>query len=378
MNRALSIVLVTNNYIPYHGGVVSSIIATRQALEDQGHKVTIVTLNFTGTQHDEKGVIRIPSPIRFMYKKNHMAVPLYPEADLLAILNTLKPDLVHVHHPFLLGHAAAHVAYQKNIPTIFTYHTLYEHYLHYVPLPKILTHPALQARLRAFCNSVDGIIAPGSFVAKQIRAYAPEQEIQIITSCIAPFFFDQEPLVKSLQEPYTLLTVSRFTPEKNIPFLLDVMYRLKKMPFRLILAGYGSEYESLKSYAYTILGLSQKQIIFIERPSKQELLDLYRKAHLFLFASQSDTQALVLAEAMSQLTPIVALHGPGQEDIINDGYNGFMVKSKEEMIEKIIKIFSDESLWQSLQKNAFLTSLKYTPQIFSDKLISFYSSHIKQ
>lgn len=373
MNKSLSIVLVTNNYTPYQGGVVSSIIATRQALEEQGHQVTIITLDFTGKEHNESGVIRVSSPLRFMYKKNHMAVPFHPMATLSTILDAIKPDLVHVHHPFLLGPAAVQTAQQRNIPTLFTYHTLYEHYLHYIPLPKFLTQPALEARLQSFCKSVDGIIAPGSFVEKQIRAYAPEQKIQIITSCAAPLFFNQKPTVKSLQEPYTLLTVSRFSAEKNIPFLLEVMNSLKKMPIRLILAGYGSEYEPLKTYAYKTLELTNNQVIFIERPSKQELLTLYEKAHLFLFASQSDTQAIVLAESMSQATPVIALAGPGQQDIVNNGYNGFLVKNKEEMIEKIITTLSDESLWRSLQNNAFLTAQNYTPEVFMQKLLSFYS-----
>jgi 1,2-diacylglycerol 3-alpha-glucosyltransferase len=377
MNRPLSIVLVTNNYIPYQGGVVSSIIATRQALEQQGHKVAIITLDFTGSHQPEPGVIRVSSPIRFMYKKNHMAVPLQSTATLATIFDHCKPDLVHVHHPFLLGQAAVQTAQQKNIPTLFTYHTLYEHYLHYVPLPKLITQPALESRLRSFCRSVDGIIAPGSFVEKQIRTHVPEQKIQIISSSIAPLFFNHEPPHKPLYEPYTLLTVSRFTPEKNIPFLLNVMNLLKRVPVRLMLAGYGSGYESLKVYAYKTLGLSTDQIIFIEKPAKQELLELYSKAHLFLFASQSDTQAIVLAEAMSQGTPVIALHGPGQEDIIINGYNGFLVESKETMVEKIESILSNEPLWQMLQSNALITAQNYTPRVFTEKLITFYSSVIK-
>ena len=376
MNKKLSIVFVTNNYSPYQGGVVSSIVTTREALRAQGHIVHLITLDFTGNHHHEEGVIRLHCPVRFMYKKNHMALPLFAHTHLDQLLKQLKPDIVHIHHPFLLGQAALQAAQENQITSVFTYHTLYEHYVHYIPLiPKVITQHALHKRLEKFCNSIDGIIAPGSYVEKQIRAYAPKKPVQIIPSSIAPLFFENRPeLPKSITKPFTLLTVSRFTPEKNIPFLLDVMKLLKNCPFRLILAGYGSEYDQLKAYAYKVQKLSPNTILFIEKPSKELLINLYHQAHLFLFASTSDTQGLVLAEAMSQGTPVIALDGPGQRDSIKNGHNGFLVTTQNEMAQKIRSTLSNRRLLTMLQNNTLETAQNYSSTRLTEKLTDFYRS----
>src|SRR5436189_6357245 len=101
----MRIIFVTNNYTPYSGGLVSSIDATVQELRAQGHNVLIITLNFLGDLHKaENDLIRITCPIRFMYKKNHMAIPWRPTHELLSIAKQFSPDIIHVHHPFLLGH----------------------------------------------------------------------------------------------------------------------------------------------------------------------------------------------------------------------------------------------------------------------------------
>jgi 1,2-diacylglycerol 3-alpha-glucosyltransferase len=160
--------------------------------------------------------------------------------------------------------------------------------------------------------------------------------------------------------------------EKNIPFLLDLMAQLPAHEFHLTLAGYGSEYAALQDYAYTVKKLSREQIRFIENPSKQLLVKLYRTAHIFVFASQSETQGLVLAEAMAQGTPVVALDGPGQRDIIKNGYNGFLVHDHTEMKDILERIKADEKLCDVLQNNAQKTAEHYTAEYSVRKLIEFY------
>lgn len=371
--KKLSIVFVTNNYLPYQGGIVSSILATRQALRNLGHSVHLITLDFTGNHTPEKEVIRLTCPVRFRYKKNHMAIPWLPYQTIQHLLKQLTPDIVHIHHPFLLGYAALHAAKKSNIPTVFTYHTLYEQYLHYVPLPKLFTQHALQKRIGSFCNTIDGIIAPGMHLKEQIRNYALQTPLQVIPSSIAQIFFELQPTqYKNTTAPYTLLTVSRFTHEKNITFLLDVMKLLENTNLRLILAGYGSAYDQLRAYAYTIKKLSPDKVIFIEKPSKEQLLRLYGQADLFLFASTSDTQGLVLAEAMSQGTPVIAVHGPGQQDIVKNGINGFLVESREEMRERIQQTFNDKNLFEAMQAGAMASSQHYQPYNLITILEEFY------
>jgi 1,2-diacylglycerol 3-alpha-glucosyltransferase len=137
-------------------------------------------------------------------------------------------------------------------------------------------------------------------------------------------------------------------------------------------AGYGSEYSSLQNYAYTIKKLSPHLVKFIEKPSKQQLKELYHTAHLFIFASQTETQGLVLAEAMAHGIPVIALNGPGQQDIIKNGLNGFLVTTLDEMKAKIEYCCASEKQYKLMQHHASHTAQEYSSNILIEKLLRFY------
>lgn len=365
-----TILMVTNNYTPYSGGVVSSVQVTADALRHHGNRVIIVTLDFLGTGSIEEDVIRIASPVRFKYRNNHMAVPWKPKAALRTIIATYKPDIVHVHHPFLLGESARCIAQQHTIPVVFTYHTLYEEYLHYVPLPRLITKPILSSLVRTFCNQVDAIIAPSFSVQERIRNH-DLPVAHIIPSAIAPEFVVQSYSQKKIDITIELITVSRFTPEKNIFVLLELMTLLRE-EYRLTLIGYGAQQAALESYAYETLKLSKARVQFIVKPAKNSIAAWYKQAHLFVFASVTETQGLVLAEAMAAGTPVVALRGPGIVDIVEDGANGFMVDSVQQMAECIMHIATDQKIYATLQQGAFETAKKYHPQTAINQLFAIY------
>ncbi len=368
----MRILFVTNNYTPYAGGVVSSINATVKELHKQRHHVTLVTLDFLGTQHDDPTwVKRIPSFLRFRYKKNHMAIAWRPKRYLKKIIAQLKPDVVHVHHPFLLGPMAVDVAQKMDIKTVFTYHAVYEEYTHYVPLPQFLVKPMVRQIVLRFCKKVDQIIVPSSAIKKYLYTHHIDNTT-IIPSGLKEQFVQQSFIQKKLKNPYQLLYVGRFVKEKNIPVLLDVMANLPE-EYHLTLVGYGEYLDYVQSYAYEKLKLSAGRVRFIIKPDQAQLIELYRSAHLFLFPSQTDTQGLVLAEAMACSMPVVALDGPGQRDSIEQGKNGFIVARKDLMVEKIQEIFLDQKCYERLQKNAWLISKTFDSEALSKRLSSLYA-----
>src|SRR5262249_18260371 len=143
----------------YSGGIVSSLHVLIPELQKQGHTVSLITLDFLGYEHsDPEYVMRISCPLKFMYKKNHMAIPWRATHALQKYFNEWQPDIIHAQHPFLLGRAALRVARKQNIPICFTYHSIYEAYAHYVPFPGTLTRPAIQKMVLDFCKKVNGII----------------------------------------------------------------------------------------------------------------------------------------------------------------------------------------------------------------------------
>jgi len=374
------IVFVTNNYTPYSGGVVSSINATVDALIKKNHDVTIITLDFLGKKHitDPAYVIRLACPIKFMYKQNHMAVPWKPQKLMFQLFNHIRPDIIHIHHPFLLGKAALKAARKLNIRCVFTYHTLYEEYAHYIPIPQYISKPLIGLLVKKFCTNVDGIITPSMTIKNYLTKKNITCPIITIASSLRDLFFTSQKTPSLNNKPsFNLLLVSRFTKEKNIPLALEVIKRLPNN-FTLTLVGYGTEYMNIQKIAHEDLNLSQDRVKFVHKPAQDTLLSLYQSAHLFIFPSQTDTQGIVLAEAMSQGIPVIALDGPGQRDIIQNGYNGFIVDNIEQMITTIKWLSHSKKQLDTLAHGALETAKKYHPETIINHLTTFYRAIIQQ
>lgn len=372
--KKLKILFVTNNYTPYSGGVVSSIQSSAQALRTQGHQVWIITLDFLAAKHGyEDHVIRINCPIKFIHKKNLLAIPLHPDKEIETIVKKIKPDIIHVHHPFLLGISGLKAGKKYNIPVIFTYHTQYEKYAHYIPLPEPITVKITHKLVYSFCTKVDYIVAPSTSIATYLQESAIKTPIEIIPSGILPLFLSTPvPTGKVKGEKFRILTVSRFTKEKNIPFLLDVFAQLDQQKFTFDLIGYGAELPHLQDHAFNKLKLNPDQVRFIQHPPKNIIVNYYQKANLFIFASQTETQGLVLAESMAAGTPVVALGSPGPNDIILDAKNGFLVNNAEQMVEKINYLAEHPQELLHMQSAAWQTAQSYSPEKMAQKILNLY------
>jgi 1,2-diacylglycerol 3-alpha-glucosyltransferase len=371
----MRIFFVTNNYTPYSGGVVSSINAVVSGLQAAGHDVRIITLNFLRDAHnDPEYVIRLPSLFHFTYKQNHMAFPWRPTTALYKLCVQYKPDIIHVHHPFLLGVSGLKVARVLHIPCVFTYHTVYEDYAHYVPLLGRLSKPIINFLVTKFCKSVSGIIAPSSAIKNSLLSRGITKPIAIIPSPLrAQFCEKNDHLLSTPEKPwFDLLVVSRFVPEKNIGAVFSIFMLLP--PFvRLTLAGYGIEYEALQEHAFKTLQLSPERVRFIHKPAQDVLVELYRSADLFIFTSQTDTQGLVMAEAMSQGLPVIAFDGPGQRDIIRNGENGFIVKDAAQAALAITNCINNPALHIYLRVGAKKTAVNYHSDHLSQLIIQLYN-----
>lgn len=372
----MKIMMVTNNYTPYSGGVVSSIDATAHALRKNGHHVIIVTLDFVGEQNTEPDVVRLACPIKFTYKKNPMALPWRAETVLYNLVVQHKPDIIHSHHPFLLGVAAIKVARKVSIPIVFTHHTMYEKYVHYVPLPVPITEPVVKTLVQAYCNQVDGIIVPSLALRNNLREQQINTLINVIPSSILPIFMHPEFVYKPLvnHRPIELLTVSRFTPEKNIKLLLDAYSLLDTQQYNFTLIGFGAQLEELQHYAYHELNLSPTSVQFIIKPAKEIIAQWYKNADIFIFASQTETQGLVLAEAMAAGTPVIALTGTGVDDMVIDGQNGYLVDSAQQMAQKIAFLRNNNKLSQEFQQQAWQTAQKCNSYDLAHRVYEFYYS----
>jgi glycosyltransferase involved in cell wall biosynthesis len=371
------IALVSNNWTPYSGGVVSSLRIQLDALQKAGYEPCLITLDFLGNHEDPTCIKRIKTFGKFTYKANRMAIPWRPTKQMIALFREFKPDIVHVHHPFLLGASALRAARQLNIPIVFTYHSQYEAFAHYIPLPVSIIRPIIRYLVKSFCKRVDGIIAPSSVIKKNIQNTGIKTPIVVIASALQPIFLHKTMPIKQQKKRFELICVSRFVQEKNIPFLLDLYAQLPFDRFTFTLAGYGYAFKTIKSYAYETLRLKSQDIVFIHKPVQSALAELYVQGDLFLFSAQHETQGIVFVEAMAGANPVVCLDGAGQRDIVEQGINGFIVDTADQMVEIVQKIAQDQKLYQELSEQAWKTAQRYTPDYMVAQLISFYCSFWK-
>lgn len=372
--QACKIIFVTNNYLPYAGGVVSSLLAFKQALQNLGHRVHIITLDFNGVKNDDVDVTCINCPIKFLYKDNPMALPLHATEQICEIITQFKPDIVHSQHPFLLGTAAQKVCKKLDVPLVFTHHTQYDKYAHYVPLPERFTVPVINRLVQAYCKKCSLVFAPTNSIKRQLHDIDMAMPVEVLPSPILPIFAQAMPQfeLKRSSEKRKLLSVSRFVPEKNINALLDMFVQLDKNKYQLTLVGYGYYQAMLERYAFGWHALSREAVSFVVKPPKDVLCDQYRHSDLFVFASQSETQGLVLAEAMACGTPVIALRGPGQDDVIVNGVNGFLVDNIADMREMVAGVMSNHDLFATLQQGAWQTGQRYRADVLATRLVEQY------
>ncbi len=323
--------MLSDVYFPRVNGVSSSIRTYACALVAMGHRVTLVapeygpeTRNFG---HDaEFEVIRLPSRTIFFDPEDR----LIKASALRAILPVLAArhwDVIHIHTPFRAHALGVRLAKRTGRPTVETYHTYFEEYVaHYLPwLPSPLLRLFARRVSRKLCHEVDHLIVPSQQMVEVLDRYGITTPSTVLPTGLALNEFEGGDGARfraqhsiDASRP-TLVTVSRLAVEKNIGFLLQVAQRLLvEFPaLLLIIAGEGPDAERLKKLAKR-LGLQDNVRFFGNLDRRSALLDCYRAGDVFVFASPTETQGLVLIEAMALAVPIVSTAVMGTATVLRD------------------------------------------------------------
>ncbi len=333
----MNIVMLTNTYKPHVGGVALSVEAFARHYSKLGHKVLIVAPEFDGVPANESDVLRIPALQNFNGSDFSVVLPV--SGLLTDTLNAFKPDIVHSHHPFLLGMTALRIARYRNLPLVFTHHTLYEQYTHYVPGDSpTMKQFAIQLATR-YANLADMVFAPSESIAALLRQRGVRSPINTVPTGVelAHFVLGNGPRCRHEmgipEHAFVVGHVGRLAPEKNLPFLAKAVAQfissgkaLDNRPLHFMLVGTGPSLAEIRS-VFTEAGLtSQLHIAGILR--RQHLDDAYHAMDVFAFASKSETQGMVLTEAMAAGKPVVALDAPGAREVVDDKVNGRLLHTQ--------------------------------------------------
>ena len=393
----MRIAFFTNNYLPNVYGVPMSVETLRKEFESLGHEVFIFAPNFPGYKDENKNAC----PIENFSEKNIRWVFRYPSLDINIkfrlplgipysckmdnIIEKLDLDIIHSQHPNLLGSAAMKWAKKKNIPLVFTWHTLYDQYTNFVPfLPAKFSANWIIKKAVKYANQADVVIVPTESVAPIIQKWGVEGEIiPVATGVVEEEFLNanrNEMRGKyGIKENETLLLlVSRLTAEKNINFLFDAAIEILKenTETKFILVGDGYLVSELKKKAKK--ENLENRIIFAGIITHQEIKNYYAAGDIFVYASKSETQGMIITEAMYMGLPIVAVKATGIESLVENTVNGILTsENKAEFISVVKKLIENKELREKMaEESAKIAREKYTSKICAAKMLEVYTNAV--
>lgn len=382
----MKILYISDVYFPRINGVSTSIRTFVKQMQSLGHEVHLIAPDYAASTEDDSWIKRIPA--RSIY--------FDPEDRLMkwnAVMQTLPElrrenyDLIHVHTPFVAHYAGLRLARELNVPCVETYHTFFEDYLHhYLPwIPRSIARGIARAISKRQCNAVDAIVAPSAPMLNVLRAYGVKAAAEVIPTGLQEHSFNEADgkafRIKydiPLERPM-LLFVGRVAFEKNIGFLLEMTKVLieKHPDALLVVAGQGPAEKSLHKLAAD-LGLDHniKFIGYLDRNT--ELNACYQAADIFVFSSKSETQGLVLLEAMAQGTPVVAIAELGTASILIEGQGALIAPDNiEGFAEKVHHLLQHPQDRYELGKAALkYASENWTAKLQAERMLHFYH-HIK-
>lgn len=382
----MKILFISDVYFPRINGVSTSIETFRHELRKLGHTVHLIAPEYPGSSSDESDIMRAPS----------RQLPLDPEdrlmkygwvMDHLDKLRSEQYDIIHIQTPFVAHYLGIKLAHLLGIPCIETYHTFFEEYLHhYIPfVPRSIMGAVARRFSRHQGNSLDGMVVPSRPMMEVLRQYGVTTDAEIIPTGIEPESFvpgnGDEFRSKygiPLDRP-VLLFVGRVAHEKNIGFLLQVANRVRQdIPeVLLLIAGEGPAREGLE-HAAGKLGLSGNVMFIGYLDRAAELNSCYHAADIFVFSSRTETQGLVLLEAMAQGVPVVSTAEMGTKDVLREGAGVWVAQEElEEFSGKVVEMLGDAGVRARLGEAGREYALGWSAGKQAERMLDFYQSTIE-
>ena len=379
----MKILFISDVYFPRVNGVSTSIETFRHELRALGHTVHLIAPGYHIASRDETDIMRVPAK----------SLPFDPEDRLMSYgwmkqnlekLRGEQYDIIHIQTPFVAHYWGTKLSRLLGIPCVETYHTFFEEYLyHYVPLvPKKLMRLVAKRFSRHQGNSLDGMVVPSHPMLQVLKSYGITTHAQVIPTGIKPESFvlgDRAAFRTKYDIPQdrpVLLFVGRVAHEKNIGFLLSVLecVRIDIPNVLFVIAGEGPARESLKQEASTLK--LDDNIMFIGYLDRNtELNSCYRAADIFVFSSRTETQGLVLLEAMAQGVPVVSTAELGTKDVLRTGHGVWIAQEElNDFSGKIVKMLRDDPARKLLGESARNYALDWSSSMQAERMLTFYRS----
>lgn len=384
LEQPLRVAMFTNNYLPFIGGVPISIARLRRGLESLGDKLLIVAPRYKDQPEIEEHVLRVPSLLAMGEKREFRLANIFLYR-IRKRVRAFHPDIIHLHHPFWLGSLGLFVAHRLKVPAIYTYHTRLEHYAHFVPLPGMIFRNFIShALIKRFANKCDGVIVPTYSTEEYLRMIGVKTPTFVQPTGIEFKRFqavtDDEiselRTALNLTDEIVFISVSRLSNEKNIDFMIDAVHALTQetsKPFHFLMIGEGHQKERLQNRVRD-LNL-ETRITLVGAVKPEEIAVWYRLGDAFLFASKSETQGMVILEAMAAGLPVVAVRSSGIDDVVRQGFNGFKTPERQDQwCLQVKRLLEDDDLRNRLSRQALEFASDFSVEQFAMDVREIYAT----
>ena len=388
----MKISFFNDTYHPYVSGVITSMERFATSLKEDGHDVIMVVPGHLAAQvrtsrsSDVYELISIPVP---GFDGMRIGMPIMTDGHV-RISDTLGEgiDIVHAHSPFVVGRMGARLAQKRDLPLVFTCHSIYPNYSDYVPLVSELAGDVIREYVVDYCSLCDLILAPSNYVRSVLWEWGVSRDIKVLPSGIEIDTLDRarremeesgDGLRRSLEDRMgidpggkILLFVGRLDHRKNIDFLFEVLRNLPlKERVDLVIVGEGPARSQLVEAAFD-KGVSRR-VHFAGKQPFNVVARWYAASDAFCFPSTVETQGLVLVEAMAAGLPVVALNSPTSDEMIEDGVNGFLSgPDAREFAGKVHAILDDSELAKGVREKGLKKASNFSNQSLTLELVGHY------
>jgi 1,2-diacylglycerol 3-alpha-glucosyltransferase len=377
----MRVLMVSDVYFPRVNGVSTSIQTFRSDLAALGCETWLVTPQYPQSWNDDERTLRQPSRYLAFDPEDRMMKPRATLAACLAFAGSV--DVLHVQTPFVAHSIGLKAARQLRIPTLETYHTFFEEYLHhYLPLlPARVARAVARTFSRRQCNAVDAVVAPSQQLADVLVSYGVTQPIRTIPTGLRLKEFDggdgaafraQHGI--PLDRPVMLL-VGRVAHEKNIGFLLQVLAEVRRsVPHVLfVIAGEGPALPVLRRAAAEG-GVAAHTLFVGYLDRRGALLDCYRAADVFVFASRTETQGLVLLESLALGVPVVSTAVLGTKEVLRDAAGAIVAQEDvTEFAAAVVRVLKNSVLRAELAgAGRDFVARRWSSQEMAKRLLELY------
>jgi glycosyltransferase involved in cell wall biosynthesis len=377
----MNILMMTNTFTPHVGGVARSVEAFTAEYRKRGHRVLVVAPEFENMPENEVDVVRIPAIQHFNGSDFSVVLPV--SGFLTSAVYAFKPDIIHSHHPFLVGSTALRMAHIHEVPLVFTHHTMYEQYTHYVPGHSKALKRFVINLSTSYANLSDQVFAPSESVASVLRERGVKAPIDVVPTGVQLDRFARgsgpgfRAAMEIPEDAFVVGHLGRLAPEKNLDFLAKVLAAFLKSERRVhfLVVGRGPSERAIQEI-FSGEGVADRlhSIGILDDPL---LASAYRAMDVFAFASKSETQGMVLIEAMAAGVPVVALDAPGVREVVEDHHNGRLLHSEtlDEFLSALqwVASLGPEHIEQ-LKEGAEHTAKSFSMERSTDKALALYEN----